>query len=248
MAAVVMSIAGFLVGVAKTGIAGLVILPVAIFASVLPARESVGVALIVLIAGDVMAVLIYRHDAQWALLWRLFPSTAVGVLVGAATINQIDDADIRRLIGIILIGLLSIHLTRQMMSKAKGDPAEDSVPASIQRPWVAVTTGMLAGFTTMVANASGPIMVLYLLAHGLSKTRFIGTTAWFFLILNLFKLPFAISLDLITPSSLVTSLWVLPLTVVGALAGRWILRKLDEHRFERLALGLTWIAGVRLIV
>jgi len=248
MAAALVSVAGFLVGVSKTGVAGLVILPVAIFASVLPARESVGVALIVLIAGDVMAVLIYRRDAQWAMLWRLFPSTAVGVLIGTATINQIDDSDIRRLIGVILIGLLSIHLARQVMSKAAKEPAEDSVPESVHRPWVAVATGVLAGFTTMVANASGPIMVLYLLAHGLSKARFIGTAAWFFLILNLFKLPFAVGLGLITPASLVTSMHAVPLTVAGALAGRWILQRLDEKRFERLALGLTWVAGVRLML
>jgi len=236
--------AAFLVGVSKTGITGLGILAVAIFASVLPARESVGAVLVTLIAGDLVAVSTYRRDADWSSLLRLFPWTAVGVVIGAFTLGRIDDVGIRRLIGVILVILLVMHIIQRFTQK----PMEDSIPLPLRNPWVARSTGVLAGFTTMVANASGPVMVLYLLALRLPKIVFIGTTAWFFLILNLFKVPFSIGLGMITPSSLAISLRLIPFAVIGAFTGRWLIKYIDEKRFEQIALALTLVAGIRLLL
>lgn len=234
-------LAAFLVGLSKTGITGLGILAVAIFASVLPPRESVGTVLVTLLAGDVMAVSTYRREADWRYLWRLFPWTAIGVVLGAFALGRIDDTGIRRLIGGILVVLIVLYVLRQSFWPGELDQT------MAERPWIARATGILAGFTTMVANASGPIMTLYLLALRLPKVIFIGTTAWFFFVLNLFKVPFSVGLGLISASSLLLSLQFIPFTIVGALLGRWILPRINQQLFERLALALTLVAGVRLL-
>jgi len=237
-------LAAFLIGVSKTGIAGLNILAIAIFASVLPARESVGAVLIAFLGGDLVAVTSYRHDAHWQHLWRLFPWAGLGVVIGAFALGRIPDAGVRRLIGGILLALIVFYLLRQYASR-NGDA--ELIPFT-RHPWLIGVTGILAGFTTMVANASGPIMVLYLLALRLPKVAFIGTAAWFFLFLNLFKLPFSAGLGLINANSLAVALRLIPFAVAGALAGKPILRHVNQKLFEQLALALTLVAAIRLLL
>lgn len=236
-------LAAFLVGVSKTGVAGLGILAVALFATILPARESVGAVLVTLIAGDIVAVASYRREVSWPQLWRLFPWAALGVVLGALALGRINDATLRRLIGGLLVLLIALQLARQTLRG--GAVAAEPGP---QPRWLAALTGVLAGFTTMLANASGPIMVLYLLAQRLPKLLFIGTAAWFFLVLNLFKLPFSVGLGLISGASLAISARLIPFAVAGALAGRPLLERIDQRRFEQLALGLTLLAGLRLLL
>jgi uncharacterized membrane protein YfcA len=238
-------LAAFLTGLSKTGITGLGILSVAIAASVLPARESVGAMLLTLIGGDIFAVLFYRRSADWPQLLRLFPWAAAGVIVGALTlwVGQIDNNTARHLIGVILLVLIIGDFVRRRLQKGR----EDVVPGVLRKKWVTGLTGMAAGFTTMVANAAGPIMTLYLLAEQLPKLAFLGTTAWFFLALNLFKIPFSIGLGMITWESAAISLRMLPFIVLGALAGRWVVRFIDEQRFVQIALVLTLIASIKLL-
>lgn len=233
------ALGALLVGVSKTGIAGLGILAVAIFASTIPARESVGVLLIVLISADVVAVLAYRREADWPQLVRLFPWAAVGIVVGALALGRIDDTLMKRLIGATLIVLVLLVAWRKRMG-----PEADAVPS----PWVGRTAGLFGGITTMIANAAGPIMTIYLLSMRLPKITFIGTAAWFFLIVNVSKVPFSIALGLINPASLVTSASLAPFAVLGALFGRWLVRFIDQERFETIALVLTLVAGLRLLL
>jgi uncharacterized membrane protein YfcA len=232
----------FLVGLSKTGIAGLGVLSVALFALILPARESVGVVLVVLICADIVAVTAYRRQASWRHLWRLFPWTAVGIVIGYLVVGRIDDIQIRRLIGIILLTITAVHVVRRAI-RAPSAPQADQ-PRSI---WFAPIVGMLAGFTTMVANAAGPIMILYLLAMGLPKLEFMGTAAWFFFAANLFKVPFSAALGLIDAASLSIDLLLAPFAIAGAVFGRAIIRHIDQRLFEVLALLLTAVAAVRLL-
>ncbi len=230
----------FLVGLSKTGIAGLGVLTVAIFASILPARESIGIVLVVLLAGDLVAVTVYRRQASWRHLVRLFPWAALGIVLGALMLGRINEPVLRGLIGGILVLLVIVHAVRQRRSH---------VPENAHlSPIVATVTGLLAGFTTMVANAAGPIMILYLLAMRLPKMQFIGTAAWFFLAVNMFKVPFSYGLGLISLGSLSLSLQLMPITVVGALTGRWVITYINQQFFETLALVLTLLAGIRLLL
>ena len=235
-------LAGFgaaLVGLAKTGIAGLGVLAVAIFASILPARESVGILLVILIFTDFVAVTIYRRDASWSHLARLFPWAAAGVVLGAAVFGLMNDRVVRTSIGVILVLLVALQLFRR---REPDLPVEEN-----PRPWLVAITGLTAGVTTMIANAAGPLMILYLLAMRLPKFTFVGTAAWFFLILNLFKVPFSMALGLITPGSFGFSLKLVPFAFLGAISGRWIISHMNQRAFEAVALFLTLVAGVRLL-
>jgi hypothetical protein len=232
--------AAFSCGLAKTGIAGLGILPVALFANALPARESTGALLPLLLCGDVFGVTIYRKHASWPHLWRLFPWVAAGVVAGYFALGRVNNAQIQRMIGVILLAMLALQWWR---GRQRGDLAE-RLPHTL---WFGALMGVLAGFTTMVANAAGPVMVLYLLAIGLPKLVFIGTSAWFFLLVNAFKVPFSVKLGLITPDSLlIDAILLLPL-IPGALLGPRILEHVNQRVFERMVMVLTLAGVIRLL-
>lgn len=250
-------VGGLAVGVSKTGIAGLGLLSVVLFAQIMPAKEATGVVLPLLIFGDVIAVASYRQHTQWRFLWRLFPWTGAGVVIGYFALGRIDDRQAKLLIGIIVLTLLALHGWRRWLGRGGHDrqSGESGAREEHRDPnddaphgwWFAPTIGVLAGFTTLVANAAGPLMVIYLLAMRLPKMEFVGTGAVFFLLLNLFKVPFMVNLGLINGSSVTLNLWLAPVVLLGALVGRKILRRMDQRLFENLALVLSAAAGVRLL-
>ena len=228
-----------LVGVSKTGIAGLGMLFVVMFANVIPAKQSSGFVLPLLIFGDVVAVWSYRAHAKWAHVWRLIPWTAAGVVFGYFAMDSIDDRQASVLIGSIILVMVSVQLWRR--ARAKPDEIAG------HGVWFAPTVGVLAGFTTLVANAAGPLMAIYLLAMRLPKMEYMGTGAVFFLLLNVFKVPFMVDLGLITTDSFGFNLMLAPAVFLGAMLGRMLLPKINQKLFENLALGLSALAGMRLM-
>jgi uncharacterized membrane protein YfcA len=236
-----LALAAFLVGFSKTGVAGIGGFTVAIFANILPPRESTGALLPLLVCADLVAVMAYRQHAVWSHLWRLFPSAAVGIIGGYFAMVYINDKQVSWLIGGTLIVMVVIHFFRKMKSESK--PEESSHMA---QPLV-ITTGILAGFTTMIANAAGPIIVLYMLWMKLPKMQFLGTGAWYFLILNTFKLPFSYHLGLINVKSLSFDLILVPLVLLGGLGGRALIPYINQKWFEILALTSTLVAAARLL-
>lgn len=234
---VLLVIGALLVGVSKTGIAGLGMLFVVIFAQIMPAKQATGVVLPLLCFGDLIAVASYRQHTQWRFLWKLFPWTAAGVVIGYFALGRIDDREAQVMIGVIVLALLGLHLARRKKHVGEGEHGV----------WFAPTIGVLAGFTTLVANAAGPLMAIYLLAMRLPKMEFVGTAAVFFMLLNLFKVPFMVNLDLINAESFAINLWLAPAVFLGAWAGRKMLTKIDQRLFENLALVLSAAAGVKLL-
>jgi uncharacterized protein len=232
-------VGAILVGVSKTGIAGLGMLFVVMFANVIPAKQSSGFVLPLLIFGDVVAVWAYRAHAKWAHVFRLMPWTAAGVVIGYFAMGKIDDRQARVLIGVIILVMVAIQLWRRSRLK----PGEVEEAGALLAPVI----GVLAGFTTLVANAAGPLMAIYLLAMRLPKMEYVGTGAVFFLLLNLFKVPFMVDLGLITTDSFEFNLMLAPAVFVGAMLGRKLLPMINQKLFENLALGLSAVAGVRLL-
>lgn len=228
-----------LVGVSKTGISGLGMLFVVIFAQIMPAKQATGIVLPLLCFGDLIAVLAYRQHAQWRHLWRLFPWTAAGVVAGFFAMNRIDERQARLLIGGIVVTLVLLSVVRRWRG-GKHDDQEHGW-------WFAPVIGVLAGFTTLVANAAGPLMVVYLLAMRLPKMEYMGTGAVFFMLMNWFKVPFMVKLGLINSASFTLNLWLAPAVFLGAWLGRKILVKINQRVFENLALGLSAVAGIKLL-
>jgi uncharacterized membrane protein YfcA len=233
----------FLIGLSKTGIAGIGLLAITLFSNVLPGKGSVGLVLLLLICADVVAVAAFRRHADWKHLIRLFPWTITGVVLGYVAMGRVDDQQIRHLLGAILLVLVSLQVWQFFKKKPASDASEKK-----HHPLYAPVMGLAAGFTTMVANAAGPIMILYLLASNLSKLAFVGTGAWFFLLINLFKVPFSWSLGLITPASMGVDLVLAPFAVLGALSGRALLPHINQRVFEGTALGLTFLASLKLLL
>ncbi len=235
--------AAMIVGLSKTGVPGIGMLFVAIFANLMPAKEASGFVLPLLIFGDIVAVVSYRKHVEWIHLRRLFLWTGAGVVLGAMAMRVINDREAQLLVGCIILALVVLHLWRKR-SAALADPAA----IVSQGAWFAPTIGVLAGFTTLVANAAGPLMAIYLLSMRVPKMAFVGTSAVFFLLLNLFKVPFMVGLGLITTDSFQFNLLLAPAVLAGALIGRWILPKVSQLWFERLALALSTAAGLKLLL
>ena len=235
-----LSLGAFFTGLSKTGIAGLGVLSVALFANALPARASTGALLPLLLCADLFGLAFFRKHASWSQLWKLFPWVILGVAAGYFTLGRINSAQMQRLIGGILLAMVALHCWRRRQ-------ADQPAPQLPHAWWFAALTGVLAGFTTMVANAAGPVMSIYLLAIGLPKLVFIGTGAWFFMLVNSFKVPFSVQLGLITSGSLRMDAVLLIPMIPGALLGPVILRRINQSWFEAMVLGLTVLAALRLM-
>ncbi len=235
---IVLCLCALLVGVSKTGIPGTGILVVPLLASVLPAKASVGVLLPMLIFADFFAISYYRRNVVWAHLIRLMPWAVVGVIIGYFLLDRIDNNQLRPVIGVIVLGLLVLNYFRNNRLK------EDDIPSNWQ---FAAVMGLLAGTTTMLANAAGPIMMIYLLAMRLPKQEFIGTRAWYFFLLNWFKVPFSANLGLINGESLKLDLLCFPVIAVGAIFGIYILKRIPQKFFNNLIQILAALAAIKLI-
>ncbi|MGW5787314.1 sulfite exporter TauE/SafE family protein [Streptomyces sp. NPDC003757] len=240
-----LAFAALLVGFSKTAVSGANTVSLAIFAAVLPARASTGILLPVLIAGDVLAVLTYRRHAHWPTLWRLFPAVGVGVVVGTVFLVWADDAVVRTSIGVILLFMAGVTMWRRRQADAVEQPEE---AASRTGRVKARSYGVLGGFTTMVANAGGPVMSLYLLSAGFRKLGFLGTSAFFFLIVNVSKLPFSAGLGLIDGHSLLLDAVLVVFVVPGAFLGKWAVRRINQRLFERLVIAATIVGGLQLLL
>ncbi|MER6167809.1 sulfite exporter TauE/SafE family protein [Streptomyces violaceorubidus] len=240
-----LAFAALLVGFSKTAVSGANTVSLAIFAAVLPARASTGILLPVLIAGDVLAVLTYRRHAHWPTLWRLFPAVGAGVVVGTLFLVWADDAVVRTSIGAILLFMAGVTVWRRRRDDAAEQPEE---VASRTGRAKARSYGVLGGFTTMVANAGGPVMSMYLLSAGFRKLGFLGTSAFFFLIVNVSKLPFSAGLGLIDGHSLLLDAALVVFVVPGALLGKWAVNRINQRLFERLVIAATILGGLQLLL
>ncbi|WP_395244249.1 TSUP family transporter [Agromyces sp. MMS24-K17] len=238
----VLALAAFAVGAGKSGMPAFGTIPAALFAAVLPAKASTGAVLGLLLVGDLIAVRMYHAHADWALLRKLLPSVVVGVLLGVVVLWFADDAGVRRIIGATLVLLVALRVGLLLREHRSG-VAPRPVP-----PGLAYVFGPLGGFTTMIANAAGPVMTLYFVASRLPVQAVLGTAAWFFLIVNAFKVPFSVGLGLMTPQSLLLDLVLVPALLLGALGGRAVARRISPVWFERIVLALTFTSGVFLLV
>jgi uncharacterized protein len=229
-------VAAIITGFSKSGLPGLGILLPALAAMAMPARASTGFILPVLIEGDCMAVAYWRRKASWPSLLRVLPWTALGIVAGYFLMGLLSDAIFKPLLGAMILGIVALDFVRRL---AKLDLRVHS------RAFAAVI-GVLAGAFTMIANAAGPVMTIYLLSMDLPKDEFVGTGAWFYFIINLFKLPFSIALGLVTWSSLKIDLALLPLVLAGSAAGVLVMKRLPQKVFDVTAQVLAVVGGIRL--
>lgn len=226
------------IGVSKTALPGVTTLAVAIFAAVLPARASTGTILLLLLVADAVAITTYWRDANWATLRRLVPGVLAGVLLGAVFLGVAGDRVTKVFIGVLLLVLIAVTLL--LMRRPRPPQVQGRVGRAVY--------GTLAGFTTMSANAGGPVMSMYLLASDFAVTSFLGTSAWFFFLVNVVKLPFSLALGVIRPETLWIDLVLAPVVLASAYGGRLLAARMDPDLFARIVTVLTVLSSLYLVV
>jgi uncharacterized protein len=232
------ALAALVFGITKTGVPGIGMVGIVLIASVMDVKQSVGFVLPLLVMADIFAVAYYRRHAEWKHLIRLMPPALVGILIGYFWLDRITPGQLRPLLGLIVITLLGLDLWNNTRKQR----------ITVPDHWgLAMAVGVVAGVTTMLANAAGPLIMLYFLAMRFDKHRFIGTSAWYFLVLNCIKVPFQINLGNITLASFLTNLALLPAVVVGALCGVFVLRRIPQRGFAVSVKILAGIAALKLL-
>ena len=227
------------VGIGKAGLSGMSMFHVLVFAFLFGARASTGVVLPLLLVGDVAAVRTFHQHARWDYVRRMLPPACLGVVVAAWFMRDLDETVYRPVIGWVTLTLSILQFVRMYRPDWFGN-----VPHA---RWFAWTMGILAGAATMLANAAGPVFAIYLIAVGLPKMEFVGTSAWFFFIINAFKVPFSIGLGLIHGSTLALNAILSPAIFAGIFIGRWLTARIPQRLFDGLLLAFAAMAALRLM-
>ncbi|MFZ4775635.1 MAG: sulfite exporter TauE/SafE family protein [Terrimicrobiaceae bacterium] len=232
--------AAICIGLSKTGFGGVGMLAVLLMAQVMPARESTGAVLPLLIVADIFAVRAFRQFTVWRHLAKMLPPAFLGIVSGWLLMPHLSAKIFGPLIGWMVLALIVLTIAQKLSGKLSASAAE--------HPSIAWPLGWTAGVTTMLANAAGAVMTVYLLACRLPKYEFVGTAAWFFFIINVIKVPFSASLGLINGSSLLLNLLLIPGILVGVATGRFFLGKINQQVFEWLMIAFSLAGGLRLIL
>jgi uncharacterized protein len=227
------------IGISKSGFSGIGLATVVIMARLFPPRESTGVLLPLLIVGDICAVVAFHAHASWAQIRRMLVPTIAGIVAGYFLMRHIPDAQFGPVIGWVVLAMTILQAIRRLRPVLF-----ERVPHSRGFAWA---MGGWSGITTMLANAAGPVMTLYFLAIDLPKYVFVGTSAWFFLLVNVFKVPFSIHLGLIDWRSLLFNACLVPAVALGILVGRKLIAIMPQGLFEVFLLLFAGTASLRLI-
>ncbi len=229
------ALSAVLIGMSKTGVPGVSMVVVPVLAMIFGGKQSTGVLLPILIMADLFGVMVYHRDAEWKYLFRALPWAFAGLILALWIGNLVNDQQFKRIIAVTVF--ISIGL---MVWKDKGI-RNTVVP---EQWWFAALMGIAGGFATMIGNVAGPVMAIYLLAMHLPKNSFIGTTAWFFAIINLTKLPLQIfAWQNISPAILLIDLLVLPFIAVGAWLGMRVVKAIPDQTYRWLVIALTVISA-----
>lgn len=228
-------LAGFILGLSKSGIKGISIIIVIILAYVFGEKASTGILLPMLIFADIFAVVYYNKHAQWHYIIKLLPTMIIGVLVGVWVGNHISEVVFKRIMAVIIMG--SVFIMFYMENRKKS-----AIPTN---KWFSNSAGFMAGFTTMVGNLAGPISDIYFLAMRLPKNEFIGTAAWLFFIVNVFKLPFHIFVwNTVSMETLTLNTVLIPTTILGFFLGAYIVKLISNINYRRFVFIVTALGGI----
>ncbi len=232
-------VSAVLIGINKTALPGIGVLPVVLLSMMFPGRLSTGLQLIMLAMADLIAVAYYRRKADWKIVLRLLPWAWVGLALGSGLLRLIppeEDLFMRRLIGGIVLGLMILNFVRARV-------APERMPTGVAAGGF---FGTLLGITTQLANAAGPVASIFFLAMKLPKDKFMGCNAWFFLIINYTKLPIFIAEGRITWEAFRVDLLMIPFLLLGGVLGIYLLPKLPQKYFENIIQVLILISAVKL--
>lgn len=236
---VMLMLTALFTGMSKTGVYGIATVMIPVMAFQFGGKLSTGVILPMLIMADVFAVAYYRRHAEWKYLIKLIPWAFAGVLLGTWVGKLIDDETFKSIMAVIILASVVIMIWRDYRRAA-------SIPDFW---WFSMLMGLAAGFTTMVGNLAGAVTALYFLSMRLPKNAFIGTGAWFYLLVNSFKVPFHVfSWETITLETFELNLLMFPVIAAGAFLGIKITGYLSDEFYRKFVIGVTLLSAGLLFV
>lgn len=229
---------GVLIGMSKTGVPGVSMIVVPVLATVFGGKPSTGLLLPILIMADVFGVIYYHRHAAWSHLLKALPFAFLGIFIALIVGNHVNDEQFKLIIAVVIFISVGLMLWRGRK--------ETKIPSN----WTfASIMGLGGGFATMIGNAAGPIMSIYLLALRLPKNVFIGTAAWFFFIINLSKFPLHIfSWHTITKQTLLMDLSALPGIAIGAFMGIWLVKRIPDASYRWIVLIVTILSAFLMLL
>ncbi|MDR1102838.1 MAG: sulfite exporter TauE/SafE family protein [Tannerella sp.] len=236
----ILFLSAFFIGMSKTGIQGINMLMIPLMALAFGAKPSTGVILPMLCFSDLLAVAYYRRSAEWKYIFRLLPSALGGFVLAMAVDSFVPPAQFKHLLAACLTVVMAVMVWSERGKREN---------RLTERWWYGPAFGLLGGFTTMIGNAAGPVMAIYLLSVRLPKYAFVGTSAWFFLVINYLKIPIQVfAWHNITASSLLLNLYTVPFMLAGAVAGIYVVRKLPEKGFRSVITVVTALSVLILLL
>lgn len=237
---VLLAVCAIFVGMSKVGVPGVSLITIPVLAFIFGGKPSTGILLPMLMLADLFGVGYYHRHARWNYLVRLFPWAFAGLVVGLWVGEIVSDEWFKNIIALLVFLSLGLMLWRDRIKGASFFP---------ETWWFAAAMGILGGFATMIGNVAGPVFAIYLLAMHLPKNHFIGTTAWFFLILNVVKFPLQFFVwNNITLQSLSINLLMLPAIALGALSGIWLVKAIPERTYRLFVIVVTALSAFLLLI
>nr|WP_319998090.1 sulfite exporter TauE/SafE family protein [uncultured Draconibacterium sp.] len=237
---ILLAFCGMLIGMSKVGVPGVSMLVVPALALIFGGKASTGILLPMLMMADFFGVGYYHRHAEWKYLWKLLPWAFVGIGIALWVGEVVNDTWFKNIIAILVFLCIGLMLWRD---RKKG---QNLFPDTL---WFSATMGVLGGFATMIGNVAGPIFAIYLLAMHLPKNSFIGTGAWFFLIVNFSKFPLHIFVwKTINWNTLTLDLMLLPVIAIGAFAGIKLVQKISDKLYRTAVIIVTALSAFLLLI
>jgi uncharacterized protein len=228
-----------LIGMSKTGVHGAGMMAVPILASAYGGQASTGLLLPILCMADILGVWYYHRHASWDHLKKLFPWAAIGTVLGVVAGRYMDDHMFKAVMASAIVAIVAAMIWVEKRGTGQ-------IP---QNRYLAATIGITGGFTSMVGNLAGSVMAIYFISMKLPKNVFIGTTAWFFLVMNFFKVPFHIfAWKTITAKTFLLNLSSIPFILLGGLIGIAIVKRISEQLFRWFIIAMTLLAGLIMLI
>lgn len=236
----ILALSALFIGMSKTGVQGITLLAVPYMAMAFGAKESTGIILPMLCLADIIAVAYYKRIADWKVVAKLLPTAIFGFFVAIFVDKLIPAHEFRQLMGWTLVLALVVMIWSEVFGKEN---------KWMKKWWYAAIFGLLGGFTTMIGNAAGPVMSVYLLSMRKEKMEYIGINAWFFLVVNFLKIPLQIFVwENISVSTISLNLLMLPFIVLGAWLGIRIVKLFPEKAFRKFIQIVTILSVIMMLV
>ncbi len=237
---ILLALCALFVGMSKVGIPGISMFYIPVLALIFGGKTSTGILLPMLMMADIFGVAYYHRHAEWKYLVKLLPWAFVGIGIGLWVGKVINDEWFKNIIAFLVFAGVGIMLWRERQSRT------DLFPHAW---WFAAIMGVTGGFATMIGNVAGPVFAIYMLAMHLPKNAFIGTGAWFFLIVNFFKFPLQICVwNNIGWKTIIMDLMMLPAIAAGAFLGIWIVRKIPDKTYRAFIVVVTVLSAFLLLI